>query len=64
MLRAETRDPDDRVREAYLAAVFETSESIALYSTLLGKRAGHTERNTHYRAGNRKARRIRAGAPR
>jgi hypothetical protein len=48
MLRAEARDPDDRVREAYLAAIFETSESIALYSTLLGKRSGHTERDTDY----------------
>ncbi|MEC5382425.1 hypothetical protein VSX64_16335 [Aurantimonas sp. C2-6-R+9] len=50
LLQAEQRDPDDRAREAYLAAVFETSASISLYSKLLAKSSVHVERETDFNA--------------
>lgn len=48
LLSAEVRDPEDRAREAYLVALLETSESVALYSTLLAKASVHTERETTF----------------
>jgi Capsule polysaccharide biosynthesis protein len=40
--------PDDQALEAYVAAVYETSEGINLYSVLLGKKGVHSERVGDY----------------
>lgn len=48
LLAARDRDPGDRALEAYISAVYQTSESIALYSTLLGRKSVYTERETDY----------------
>jgi capsule polysaccharide export protein KpsC/LpsZ len=39
---------DERALEAYVAATFETSESINLYSVLLNKHAVHVERQSAF----------------
>ena len=48
LLALEDRDPDDAALEAYVSAVLETSEGIALYSNLLGKRGVHREGESRY----------------
>jgi hypothetical protein len=51
---AERRTEDDAALEAYVAAVYETSASINLYSVLLGKKNVHAERAGDYSAECRK----------
>ncbi len=48
LLAVGDRDPGDHALEAYVSAIYETSEGIALYSTLLGKKSVHSERDTDY----------------
>jgi Capsule polysaccharide biosynthesis protein len=50
--------PDDPALEAYVAAVYETSEGINLYSVLLGKKGVHSERVGDYAEEIRKLARL------